>query len=243
MIKQVNGFINKMKKDGVSIVTSVYNGEDTNKEIQSNIINSLENFGFSKIDSKNEQWMQYRIKVNGNNEEEVDSLIEVSERKERNRITLHKNNDKITVLDITSLKTNETKHIMDFEEQDVSFYGFVNVIKDDEEEIKAIGLNTSVKVDTEESDNFISYLTSLGYKEGNSNNEEFKNFTFWVNRPSDYEKELVSSIENGRFKYTVVIHNFKDSSVNKIASLKNIEEIEVNVDKEKASEIEEEAEF
>lgn len=243
MFKQVNGFLNKTKTGEVSIVTSIYNGEDANKEIQENVVTSLENFGFKKMDGKNDAWLQYRIACNGNSKEEKSSLSEIITNKERVRVLLNKEGDNVSILEATGIKNTDIMvHVKKAEEKESVFYGYMNILKDDNSEIYAIGLNTSVKTSAEESDNLISYVTTLGFKESNSTNDEYKNFSYWINKPSDYEKEMLKDVENGRYKYTVNVVSY-GANISRIASIRSIEEVGEKPNVEEASALNEEADF
>lgn len=239
MIKTVKGFINKGKKGSTySVSTSVYNGADADKNVQEKVLASNENFGFKKGESKNDDWINLSLWVNDLTEDEKKRLEDVSSEKKRLTITLCKRKDKkgdtfgiVSIVD----SNDETVYIMEGTEKEISYYGYINKLENN-----AIAISTSVKVDDEEVDKKIGFLTSIGFNEGESKNENWRSFSYWINKPSEYELELIKG--NGRYKYTLKVVEFRDN-IAKIDSLISLEEIQENVSDDEKSKADDEAEF
>lgn len=236
MFKIVKGFVNTDKKGkNFKVVTSVYNGEDSDKEIQEKVINSLESFGFKSQKGKSDTWMNFSVEITGNNEAELEKLKEIAKSKKRVTITVVDKEDEVSVTDIIDTD-DEIVSVMEREEEEKTFYGYLNL-----SDYGSIRLNTSVKiVDNEDAENIIAYYEQIGFKEGESKNDEFKNFNMWINKPSEAEKEMIG--ETGRYKYTINIATYRNDA-SRILGITSVEEIEESVSKEEKEEIEEEADF
>lgn len=239
MIKTVKGFINKGKKGSTfSIAVSVYNGADADKVIQEKIINSYENFGFKKGESKNDEWISLSLWASDITTEEKERLVRSLPEKKRVTVTISKRKDKKgDTFGIVSFIDNndETHNIMEGSEKELSLYGYINKLDNN-----SIALSTSVKVDDENVDNKVNNLLAIGFTEGESKNENWRSFSLWINKPSEYEQELVK--ENGRFKYTLKVIEHRDN-ITKIDSLIAIEDIPDNVSDEDKTKADDEAEF
>ncbi len=240
MTKTVKGFINKGKKGSYGISTSVFNGSDATKEVQEKVIASLENFGFKKSESKNSDWLSYSLWVSDLTEDEKKRLEDATgTEKKRVSITLSRRKDKkgdtFGIVSIADINTNDTSYIMEANEKELTYYGYINKLENG-----SIALSTSVKVDDEDVENKITLLKAIGYNEGESKNENYRSFSMWLNKPSEYEQELIK--ENGRFKYTLKVAEFRDNII-KVDSLISVEEIEDNATDEDKNKAEDEAEF
>ncbi len=240
MTKTVKGFINKGKKGSYGISTSVYNGQDAIKDVQEKVIASLEAFGFKKSESKNNDWLSYSLWVNDLTEDEKQRLEDaIGSDKKRISITLSRRKDKkgntFGIVSIADVNTNDTTYIMKADEKEVSLYGYINKLDNG-----SVALSTSVKVDDKEIDDRVASLLAIGYNEGESKNENYRNFSMWLNKPTEYEQELIK--ENGRYKYTLKVVEFRDN-ISKIDRLISVEEIEENASEEDKNKAEDEAEF
>lgn len=238
MNKTIKGFVNKTKKGTLSVTTSVFNGRDADKDIQENIIASLEKFGFKKGKSNNENWLQFNVYINDNSKDEMERVEEVIAAKSRVSVNLNKRagekDDLISIVSVVD-SNDEVVYVMENEEKEKTLFGYINILDNG-----AMAISSSVAVNDEEVESKVRELTSMGFNEGASKNDDWRGFTWWNNKPTDYEKELVS--ESDKYKYTLKINSYRDG-VSSIDSLISVEPIEGAPSTEEKTEAEDEADF
>ena len=243
MLKKVKGLI-VQAKDEIKILTSVYAGSGADENIKNNVVKGLENFKFTHQEStKQSDFLNYVVTVNGNSSEEMAKLKDVIASKSRQEIQLGLLDDKVYIINIESIAKKDDENfeskkidIMGCKDETVKYLGFINLLQK-ENGTSSIGMILSTKNDDSDK---IKEFESLGFKKMVNTNPEYANsewssYSGWINKPTEYEVNVLESLdpdENGKYKKRGIISlNISDYGVFKnINQLISIEDIPEKVD-------------